>query len=252
MIISHKYKYLFIAIPHTASTAIRTELCEMYDGIEILNKHSHFIEFKRMASAEEINYFVFTGIRNPLDEAVSWYFKLKSDHKERYSRQIENKKNRNLINKPHIRRYNFIKNTDASFDAYFKKYFKLPYSNIISTSYPYCDYVVRFENLQEDFSKALELIGIQQKRPLPLINPTNQRQRDYLSYYTPEIKKQAKRIFGPYMKKWGYEIPNELGDPSISWFHNFQFYIVDFIKNFTWSYIKNSPYFYGSLFRKIR
>ena len=53
MIISHKYKYLFIETPHTGSTAISNELQENYDGQRILHKHAYYFEFARQASEEE-------------------------------------------------------------------------------------------------------------------------------------------------------------------------------------------------------
>jgi hypothetical protein len=74
MVISHTYKYLFVELPHTASTAIHQELCENYEGIPIIRKHAPYHEFIRIATAEEKVYFVLSGIRNPLDEAVSIYF----------------------------------------------------------------------------------------------------------------------------------------------------------------------------------
>ena len=39
---------------------------------------------------------------------------------------------------------------------------------------------MRYENVQDDFSKAIQLIGIQQKRPLPVVNKT--REKKILDY----------------------------------------------------------------------
>ena len=67
MIISHKYKYLFVELPLTASTAVSKELRENYDGESILYKHATYHEFLKIASPEEKKYFVFSGMCNPLD-----------------------------------------------------------------------------------------------------------------------------------------------------------------------------------------
>jgi hypothetical protein len=85
LIISHQHRYLFVELPRTGSTAIRHELRELYDGTPILHKHSTYDEFRRQASVAELQYFVFSTVRNPLDDAVSRYFKLKTDHNLRFS-----------------------------------------------------------------------------------------------------------------------------------------------------------------------
>jgi hypothetical protein len=47
------------------------------------------------------------------------------------------------------------------------------------------------------------------------VNPTAGK-RDFGSYYTPEIRERARWVFGPFMKKWGYELPAEWGKPPVS------------------------------------
>ena len=79
MIISHKNKYLFVELQHTASSAISRELRVNYGGEPILRKLARYHEFLKAASAEEKNYFVFSGIRNPLDVAVTIYIKVRNE-----------------------------------------------------------------------------------------------------------------------------------------------------------------------------
>ena len=78
MIISHRHRYLFVEFPHTASTAIRRELLAYYDGSPILHKHATYVDFETTASAMEMEYFAFSGIRNPLDVAVTLYHRSRS------------------------------------------------------------------------------------------------------------------------------------------------------------------------------
>jgi hypothetical protein len=224
----------------------------MYGGIKILHKHAHYLEFQRIASEEEKQYFVFAGLRNPLDEAVTKYFKFKVNHKNKYTSPDRLMKNGGNVTAGNIKKFNFIRENGADFPAFLKKFYRLPYSNIVSVSYEYCDFLIRFEHLADDFAKALELIGLEQKRPLPRRNKTNQRSQDYQSYYTPEIRPLAKRIFGPFMKKWNYDFPPEWGADRIPWPSQLSFYVIDFLKNINWKYVRWSPYFYGQLFRRFR
>ena len=59
MIVSDKYKYLFIQHPTTASTSIALELCLKYDGKPILWKHANYRDFLTIATEEQKKYFVF-------------------------------------------------------------------------------------------------------------------------------------------------------------------------------------------------
>ena len=118
MVISHKHRsFVSLELPHTASTSIRRELCEYYDGTTILLKHASYKTFLKTATDEEKNYFVFSCIRNPLDNAVSVFFKLKTDHRGRFANPKQNKKRR--IRAKRI--YKFIQENNADFATYFLK-----------------------------------------------------------------------------------------------------------------------------------
>lgn len=215
MIISHKYKYLFIELQHTASTAISKELGENYDGVPILHRHGYYHEFLKVANDKEKEYFVFSCLRNPLDVAVTIYFKFKTNHKGVFTDPKNWKKNGGHLGSLALKRFNFVRNSNVDFPTFFRKFYRLPYDNWSSLAHHRFDFIIRFENLQTDFAKALELIGIEPKGPLPAVNPTGEKRSDFLSYYTPEIHSQARWVFGPFMQKWGYDFPAEWGDPSV-------------------------------------
>ena len=214
MVISHKYKYLFIEVYRTGSTAISSELCELYDGEKILSKHSRYHEFLKIASEEEKKYFVFSGIRNPMDMVVSGYLKMKNDHKGRYTNPSEWRRNGGTISDKNLKLYQTVK--DLTFEEYFNKYFKLPYDNWTNVAHGKFDFIIKFENIQKDFAEVLLRLNIEQKRELPHKNKTEQKE-NFLDYYTPEIRKRSLFIFGPFMEKWGYSFPEEWGvrKPSI-------------------------------------
>lgn len=240
MIISHKHKYLFVELPRTASTAISRELRELYGGQSILRKHATYYDFLKIASHEEKQYFVFAGIRNPLDDAVSLYFKYRSDHKQKFTKLAEKmRKKRRLADYAAAIKFRFIRDTEADFPTYFKQFYKIPYNTWSDLSHKQFDFVIRFENLQEDFATALALIGIDQQRPLPIVNKTSGKERDFLSYYTPDIIPRAKRVFGPYMKQWGYEFPREWGDDEVSWWHRAEFEFFNLFRTVYWRYVRS-------------
>jgi hypothetical protein len=207
MIISHRYKYLFVELPHTGTTAISAELRELYDGTKILHKHARYAEFLRTASVAEREYFVFSALRNPLDVAVSVYFRYKTDHRGRYSTP------RGTVSRGDVELFRFIQRTGADFPAYFRHAYRrpLPYDNSSREAHAQFDFVMRFENLQDDFAKVLGLLGVEPQRPLPVVNSTSERRPDFVSYYSEEIIPRAKWVFGPFMERWGYELPPAWG-----------------------------------------
>ena len=56
MIISYKYKFLFIGLPFSASSAITKELHKEYEGKPYLRKHSLYHEFERVATTKDTRF----------------------------------------------------------------------------------------------------------------------------------------------------------------------------------------------------
>jgi len=238
MIISHKYKYLFVELPLTGSTAINRELRESYDGSDILSKHATYLDFLKQATEEEKKYFVFSSIRNPLDQAVSHYFKFKTDHRNKYS--LRRSRSKPIAKNMDLKKFSFIKKNNADFSTFFLKFYKIPYNNWSCLSHKNFEFVIRFESLADDFAKVLELLGIEQVRPLPQINKTAERDKDFFSYYnTPQARKRAKQVFGPFLKEWGYEFPVEWEDTSISWLAQVEFLFFNIFRVFYWKHLRN-------------
>ena len=238
MIISHKNRYLFIEIPHTGSSAIKHELRDNYDGEPILRKHSFYSDFLKTATAEQKNYFVFAGIRNPLDEVVSKYYKLKTNHKGRYTDLPGQKNHRRTLTRSGTTMSTEVLVKNIDFETFFMKYYFVPYTNFASLLTGHCDYLIRFENLQEDFSRLLEILNLEQKRPLPLRNPTQERSKNFWSYYTPGLIPRAKRVFGPFMKQWGYEFPAEWGGYSPTPWSQLEYQWVSLMRRVKWKYLR--------------
>ena len=200
MIISDEHKYLFVEQPHTACTATQAELRANYGGKKILDKHATYAGFLQVATPEQKRYFVFSGIRNPLDEAVSLYFKYRTDHAKKYSSRWD------TLSERQQQAFEYVAAERADFASYLRRFYRRPYDNDTIIYHKHMDQVIRFEHLQEDFSLALQRLGLEQVRPLPMVNQTKER-GSYLDYYPPELRPYAARIFGPFMRKWGYELP---------------------------------------------
>jgi Sulfotransferase family len=244
MIISHKHRYVFVELPLTGSTAISAELRENYDGIPMLHKHATYLDFLRAANADEKSYFVFSCIRDPLDQAVSFYFKYKTNHRGIYTNPGRATRFKGSIYHRiflHVdqKRFRFIQDNDADFATYFLRFYKRPYSNWSVLSHKRFDYVIRFENIQEDFSRVLRRIGVAQKRPLPIRNKTSAKDGGYEKHYcTPEVIRRAKFVFGPFMEMWGYSFPSNWGYDSLGWRQRTAYEAVNAFRKFYWRYLR--------------
>lgn len=241
MIISHRHKYIFTELPLTASSAIAKELIENYEGESFSRKHLIYSNFLKQAKPEEKEYFVFSSIRNPLDQAVSHYFKYKTDHNGRFSNMRKKKKERKyagyFINRyRHVERFNYIKENDASFQDFFLKFYQSQYSNWSIMDHKKMDYIIRYENIQQDFERTLEKLNIEKKGDLPYHNKTESKSKHFLEYYdTKEMQQRAYSVFYWFMNDWNYDFPvdwkiNETPPSKLA------YDFVNLIKKRYWSY----------------
>ena len=238
MIISHRYRYVFVELPRTGSTAVSRELRTLYDGQPILYKHATYPEFLRAASEDEKTYFAFSTIRNPLDQAVSRFYKLKTDHKGQFSdpRRLQAKRWVNRTVDKRLRR--FAARPDADFAAYLRRYHPLPYDTWASVSHDKLNFVMRFEQLADDFDEALRRIGIEPQRRLPHTNPTQARSTDYTSYFPPSSYARARRVFGGYMAKWGYSFPPSWEVGPLRWSDRAAYALASRLYGVYWLYVR--------------
>ena len=250
MIISRRYRYLFIENPQTASWAIRKELVEVYAGEPILHKHATYPEFRRIASPEERKYFVFITVRNPLDVLVSRYFKYLTDHDGSFSdpQAVLN----NESDYSDRIKYEFVRSTRATFESYFLKFYRRPFSDLADLSTSRFEGVIRCVRLQEDFAEVLHRIGIQPVRLVSLINKTGSKKGDWASYYPPGTWARAKAVGGPFMQKWGYRFPAEWGDDHLTRLARLEFHLVSSIKNGYIYAFRNNNQGYARLIRRLR
>ena len=236
MIISHKNKLLFIGLPFSASSAISKELYLQHEGQALLTKHSLYHEFKKTATKEELDYFVFCVLRNPMDIAVTIYEKMKKNSKGNFTNPELFIENGGHITKKHREQFDFIHKNQATFQQYFKSFFKNPYDNLVSLTVGNCDYVIRYESISENYLFALKKAGIKNPRPLPVANKTEGKKKDVLAYYTEEIQERAIYVFGPFLEKYNYPFPASWGKVEIPLTSKVKFFLFGFLRSI---YTKN-------------
>jgi hypothetical protein len=240
MIISHEHKYLFVEVPCTGSTAISHELRENYGGEEILYKHANYTEFRHKATPEERRYFTFAGVRNPLDTLVSHYVRLQRNHRGVYTNPEKFERNGGWVPDAHLERFAFVQQQKASFPQFLRRFFRSVYHEWVLLGYRHFDYVIRFEDLQVHFERVVNLVGLKPVRPLPARNRTG-RQDHFKDYYTPDIYDHALRVFGPFMREWGYSFPKEWNAGVIPKSSQLSFKLIDSATNLAARFVCLSP-----------
>ena len=225
MIVSHEHRFVFVQIPHTASTGIGRYLVNHYGGKEVLAKHSTLDEFLALAPPEWHGYYKFGAIRHPLDDVLSMYFKLRNNHLGLYSEGIQETPVHSL-ERPHeiianvrrgqegTRRSYAIREHDLDFEGYFDRFLKVPYLSLVTLAQSRYDAIMQFEHIETDLERCLGEIGIEQPEPLPFENPTENRTGDWRAHYTPGMYAKATRLFGPFMKLWDYPFPDGMVEPG--------------------------------------
>lgn len=236
MVISHKHKYIFIETPQTGCSSVRNELIELYDGEPILSKHSVYSSFLNIASEVEKKYFVFSTVRNPLDKTVSTFLKYKADHNNRYTKKYSSSMVKRIFEYKERIFFRMIKKNSFDFLDFLK--IMKPFDDISTLDHKNFDFVMRFENINDDFELALKKIGIKPLKKLQAYNKTNNK-KIYMDYYnSTEIKKIAYKKMYFFMKYWGYEFPQSFNVYKISFFDFISWNLWHIIRIFTWRYVR--------------
>jgi hypothetical protein len=220
MIISRVHGYLFVEVPNTGSTAISSELTKHYGGERFLHKHATLGEFLKTPEARQGSYFVFSTVRHPLDAAVTAYFKMKSNHRGRFT--SERLRHTPSVTQRHVQLFELVR-TGASFPDFFRRLQTGVYNNYYLLQHHRFDYVMRYERLQNEFAEVLSRLGISQVAPIPEVNRTSGKSSQFWDCYTEEIRPRAMRLYWPYMRRWGYSFPPEWGEPQTDRIAEFKF-----------------------------
>jgi hypothetical protein len=197
--ISFQKRFLFVHIPKTAGNSIQSILCDYsedelvalrgeQDGIERfglrnpkykIKKHSTLAEYK--AALGEVQFgdlYKFTCVRNPWDRMVSYYF-TPTQNMAAWDR----KKFRKAI----------VKALSVADYLRLDKVEEDPFGNV--------DYIMRLENLADDFRTVCGTLGI-----LPATLPRYNRssREHYSKYYDDELRELVRARFAAEIERFGY------------------------------------------------
>jgi len=197
--ISLQKHFLFVHIPKTAGNSIQTALRDYsedqlvalrkeQDGIERfglrnpkynIKKHSTLAEYRDALENEQFrSLYKFSCVRNPWDRMVSYYF-TPTQNPETWDR----KKFRKMISKiVSVADYLRLDQDDED-----------PFTNV--------DYIMRFENLAEDFRTVCGKVGIS-AATLPRYNRSNR--EHYSKYYDDELRELVRTQFAAEIERFGY------------------------------------------------
>ena len=197
--ISLQKHFLFVHIPKTAGNSIQTALRDYsedqlvalrkeQDGIERfglrnpkynIKKHSTLAEYRDSLGNEQFHsLYKFSCVRNPWDRMVSHYF-TPTQSPETW----DGKKFRKMISKiVSVADYLRLDQDDED-----------PFTNV--------DYIMRFENLAEDFRTVCGKVGIS-AATLPRYNRSNR--EHYSKYYDDELRELVRTQFAAEIERFGY------------------------------------------------
>jgi hypothetical protein len=197
--ISFQKRFLFVHIPKTAGNSIQSALRNYsedqlvalrkeQDGIERfglhnpnykIKKHSTLGEYRDALGNERFrNLYKFTCVRNPWDRMVSYYF-TPTQSPETWDR----KKFRVIISKT-VSVADYLRLDQDEKD---------PFANV--------DYIMRFENLADDFCTVCGALGIS-PATLPQYNRSSR--EHYSKYYDDELREFVRTRFAAEIERFGY------------------------------------------------
>ena len=206
MRLSHKYKFIFISIPKTATTTIRYALDDVSDiksedGSE--KDFYHHVSANKLKSIFKKNswpwdeYFKFTVVRNPFERIVSQYF---------YWLDIASSENQRHDDKFYLKCKRVATETN-DFNGFVRKFsncFDKPMFDLVTSDF---NYYIKKEKLQADFDIVCDKIGIPQKQ-LSYKNKTEH--KHYSEYYDEKSKAIVAEKYAKDIEMTGYEFEGKI------------------------------------------
>lgn len=181
--ISDQYKCIFVEVPKTGSTSIRSIVGHPPKPHVNIWQIAHEIDRERFTS-----YFKFGFVRNPWDRAVSLY---------------ERREGLQLRDQMSFEKFvEWLKFSSATCiyplpHRYQMDWFVDPHGNIV------VDYIGKFETLLHDWAKISSKLGID--RELPHKNRRPGQKKHYAEYYSKETERMIYERFAVDIEFFGYE-----------------------------------------------
>lgn len=196
--LSQNHNFIFIHIPKCGGTSIEHAFNVDLNRLDIkgltgrhhnkkLLQHLKFSEIENQTEIDISNYFKFTFVRNPWGRAVSSFL-----YERRFSKRPDGIQNdfEDFLNNP---RYINPQHASCQFDYI---------TNIHGV--PSLDFIGKFENLQQDFDKICNKIGVPQKQ-LPHACKSNFKNKPYVDFYNSTTKKIVAEKYAKDIEYFGYK-----------------------------------------------
>lgn len=196
MIIDHEKKYVFIAVPKTASISVQFSLGWGHDVPEPHLYHKSLRDI--MAENECQDYFKFAIIRNPWDRIYSLYNDFRYKRVYQYSAKIR-------CEEPLLSEFtNFNDMCVRLADSKWKDdlFFRSQFDQLSIDGQIALDFVGRFENLVEDFKIICDRIGLE--RSLLHMNE-GKKEKTYKDKYSASAMEAVRTLYSKDVEEFGYE-----------------------------------------------
>lgn len=184
-----EHKAVFIHIPKTGGTSIEKIFIDNADSKDVPYKHQDFSFYKRAVRNFQ-DYFVFSFIRNPWDLVFSQYrYMWESNHSWPKTWRSRTKVDTGMSFEEWVKcdRFKMTSPDTDSFDLRGAFINKNQIDWLHGSEYGSSKfYVGKFENLQKDFDKICDLIGIE-RVTIPHVNSSGIKKK-YYDFYDKEMK----------------------------------------------------------------
>ncbi|MFC1784118.1 sulfotransferase family 2 domain-containing protein [Candidatus Neomarinimicrobiota bacterium] len=238
MIISHKYKFIFIKPIKVAGTSVEVALakhCGNEDIVTPITKYSKFSDEDEYFHSpinyegyynhipprkikEKIgnkiwdNYIKFTIVRNPWDLIVSRYYWRRPIKRNLITHLYEIKES--ILNpKFYIAALKICAQYLMFYN--FKYYINNSYEDLTNTRFyfdskekPICDFYIRYEYLEQDYEKVCKRIGIPYEK-LPLTKTKHRKNKlNYSRFYNKDTQNLIHKLFKKDIDFFKYKFEN--------------------------------------------
>ena len=203
--ISFSHNFIFVHVPKTGGTSIQSILGKYcIDEISYtqtgdnepqmvlsnmfgISKHSPLFKYKkRIPKAQFKEMKIIAVMRNPWDRLVSMYFSAHKDPKDWEAGAVKKTLKRVYPLTYYLSRISVGKYPDPNPEFYKNVHFLL-----------------KFENLEEDFKRLCQKLSIPYE-PLPKLNVSKNRQIEYRKYYMPDLREEVQIKYADEIKRGKY------------------------------------------------
>lgn len=204
MIISHKYKFIFIKNYKVASSSCEVFLAKMCGSEDVITpvnppipehvprNHSGFKNHLKAARIRTLvdpkvwdNYFKFTIERNPFDKMVSWYFwNRKQGYEDNFKQFVLDCKEEKMKFVPGFGMYAL-------------------------EGKPIIDFIGKYENLEEDLKFVCNKLNLPFGEKIPKIHTDIRKNKShYSSFYDSKTKRIVERQYSKILSYFHYSFEN--------------------------------------------